>query len=79
MGTVAAGTCGAIRTQAIGVAEDREVIVIEHVTRLAHDVAPHWATGVGDLSYRTVITGTPTSTAPWRQRCGTRVEPESRE
>lgn len=59
MGTVAAGTCGAIRMQAIGVAEDREVIVIEHVTRLAHDVAPHWPTGVGDLSYRIVITGDP--------------------
>lgn len=59
MGTVEAGTCGALRMQAIGVVEGREAIVIEHVTRLAHDVAPHWPTGIGDLSYRVVITGTP--------------------
>lgn len=59
MGTVEAGTCGAIRMQAIGVVDGREAIVIEHVTRLAHDVAPDWPTGIGDLSYRVVITGDP--------------------
>jgi 2,4-diaminopentanoate dehydrogenase len=59
MGTVEAGTCGAIRMQAIGVANGREAIVIEHVTRLAHDVAPDWPTGIGDLSYRVTITGDP--------------------
>jgi len=45
--------------QAIGVVDDRDAIVIEHVTRLAHDVAPDWPTGVGDLSYRVMITGDP--------------------
>ncbi len=35
MGTVEAGTCGAIRMKAIGVVDGREAIVIEHVTRLA--------------------------------------------
>ena len=59
MGTVEAGTCGAIRMQAIGVVNGREAIVIEHVTRLAHDVAPDWPRGIGDLSYRVVITGQP--------------------
>jgi hypothetical protein len=59
MGTVEAGTCGALRMQAIGVVDGREAIVIEHVTRLAHDVAPDWPTGIGDLSYRVVITGDP--------------------
>ncbi|OBK27472.1 dihydrodipicolinate reductase, partial [Mycobacterium asiaticum] len=39
MGTVEAGTCGALRMRAIGVVDGREAIVIEHVTRLAHDVA----------------------------------------
>ena len=34
MGTVEAGTCGALRMQAIGVVNGREAIVIEHVTRL---------------------------------------------
>ncbi|MEB4211410.1 dihydrodipicolinate reductase [Mycobacterium sp. 94-17] len=59
MGTVEAGTCGALRMQAIGVVDGREAIVIEHVTRLAHDVAPDWPTGIGDLSYRVVISGDP--------------------
>ncbi|GAB3017771.1 NAD(P)H-dependent amine dehydrogenase family protein [Mycobacterium bourgelatii] len=59
MGTVEAGTCGAIRMQAIGVADGRDVITIEHVTRLAHDVAPDWPRGIGDLSYRIQITGDP--------------------
>jgi 2,4-diaminopentanoate dehydrogenase len=59
MGTVEAGTCGALRMKAIGVVNGHESIVIEHVTRLAHDVAPDWPTGIGDLSYRVVITGDP--------------------
>ncbi|MGP4053617.1 NAD(P)H-dependent amine dehydrogenase family protein [Mycobacterium sp. 4D054] len=59
MGTVEAGTCGALRMQAIGVVNGREAIVIEHVTRLAHDVAPDWPRGIGDLSYRVAITGSP--------------------
>jgi hypothetical protein len=59
MGTVEAGTCGALRMRATGVVDGREAIVIEHVTRLAHDVAPDWPTGIGDLSYRIVITGDP--------------------
>jgi hypothetical protein len=59
MGTVEAGTCGALRMKAIGVVDGREAIIIEHVTRLAHDVAPDWPTGIGDLSYRVMITGDP--------------------
>ena len=59
MGTVEAGTCGAIRMKAIGVVDGREAIIVEHVTRLAHSVAPDWPTGIGDLSYRVVITGAP--------------------
>ena len=52
MGTVEAGTCGALRMQAIGVVGGHEAIVIEHVTRLASDIAPDWPQGQGDLSYR---------------------------
>jgi hypothetical protein len=58
-GTVEAGTCAAVRMQAIGVVDGRESIVIEHVTRLAHHIAPDWPTGVGDLSYRVVVKGEP--------------------
>jgi hypothetical protein len=59
MGTVEAGTCGAVRMHAIGVVDGREAIVIEHVTRLAPDVAPEWPTLPNALGYRVVITGTP--------------------
>jgi hypothetical protein len=58
-GTVEAGTCAAVRMKAIGVVDGRERIVIEHVTRLAHDIAPDWPKGVGDLSYRVVVDGEP--------------------
>jgi hypothetical protein len=58
-GRVEAGTCAALRMQATGVVDGREAIVIEHVTRLAHDIAPDWPTGVGDLSYRVVVEGEP--------------------
>jgi 2,4-diaminopentanoate dehydrogenase len=59
MGTVEAGTCGALRMRATGIVDGREAIVIEHVTRLAHDVAPEWPEGIGDLSYRVQISGDP--------------------
>ena len=59
MGAVEAGTCGALRMQAIGVVDGHEAIVIEHVTRLAPDVAPHWPTLPNALGYRVVITGQP--------------------
>ncbi|WP_396931465.1 dihydrodipicolinate reductase [Mycolicibacterium sp.] len=59
MGTVEAGTCGALRMQAIGIVDGKEAIIIEHVTRLAPDVAPHWPTLPNALGYRVVITGTP--------------------
>src|SRR3984893_7255928 len=59
MGTVKACTRGAIRMQAIGVVDGREAIVIEHVTRPVHAVAPDWPTGLGDLSYRFAISGDP--------------------
>jgi hypothetical protein len=59
MGTVEPGTCGALRMQAIGVVDGHEAIVIEHVTRLAPDVAPEWPTLPNALGYRVVITGAP--------------------
>jgi 2,4-diaminopentanoate dehydrogenase len=59
MGTVEAGTCGALRMRATGIVDGRDAIIIEHVTRLAHDVAPDWPEGIGDLSYRVQISGDP--------------------
>jgi 2,4-diaminopentanoate dehydrogenase len=58
-GTIEAGTVGAIRTQAIGVVDGREVIVIEHVNRMAADLAPDWPTADRDGTYRIEIEGDP--------------------
>ena len=59
IGRVEAGTCAALRMKAIGIVGGREAIVIEHVTRLASDVAPHWPSGPSDHCYRIHIEGDP--------------------
>jgi len=58
-GTIDAGTCGAIWTKAAGVVDGREAIVIEHITRLATDVAPDWPIGEHAVTYRVDIEGNP--------------------
>jgi 2,4-diaminopentanoate dehydrogenase len=42
MGVFAAGTQGGLRFEVAGVSGGREVLVIEHVTRIARSVAPDW-------------------------------------
>ncbi|GFG99355.1 hypothetical protein MTIM_52340 [Mycobacterium timonense] len=58
-GTIKAGTCAAVRTRAAGVVNGREAIVIEHVIRMARDVAPDWPTSESDATYRVDIDGDP--------------------
>jgi 2,4-diaminopentanoate dehydrogenase len=58
-GTAGAGTCGALRTQAIAVINGREAITIEHVNRLAPDLAPEWGPGAQLPVYRVRIEGEP--------------------
>ncbi|GLE54360.1 NAD(P)H-dependent amine dehydrogenase family protein [Mycobacterium montefiorense] len=58
-GTVKAGTCGAVRTRAAGVVNGAEAIVIEHIIRMARDVAPDWPTSDCDATYRVDIEGVP--------------------
>jgi hypothetical protein len=58
-GTVPAGTCGAVRTRAAGVVNGREAIVIEHIIRMARDVAPDWPQSESDATYRVDIDGDP--------------------
>jgi len=58
-GTIEAGTCGAVRTRAAGVVNGREAIVIEHIIRMARDVAPDWPTSEFDATYRVDIEGDP--------------------
>ena len=58
-GTVEPGTTGAIRFQAIGIVDGREVIVIDHITRLARHVGTDWPIGEEDLSYNMKLEGKP--------------------
>jgi hypothetical protein len=58
-GTIEAGTCGAVCTRAAGVVNGREAIVIEHIIRMARDVAPDWLTSEFDATYRVDIEGDP--------------------
>jgi hypothetical protein len=58
-GTIEAGTCGAVRTQTVGVVDGRECIVIEHVNRMAPDLAPEWPIGERDGTYTIHIEGDP--------------------
>lgn len=58
-GTIEAGTCGAVCTRAAGVVNGREAIVVEHIIRMARDVAPDWLTSECDATYRVDIEGEP--------------------
>jgi len=61
-GFIPAGSCGAIRMETIGVVDGRDVIIIEHVNRMAADLAPDWPDAARDGTYRIVIEGSPTMT-----------------
>jgi hypothetical protein len=58
-GTVEAGTVGALRFETIAVVDGRDAIAIEHVNRLAFDLAPDWPSAARDGLYRIVVDGEP--------------------
>ena len=58
-GTIAAGTCGAVRTRAAGIVNGREAIIVDHIIRMARDVAPGWLTSDSDATYAVDIEGEP--------------------
>jgi hypothetical protein len=58
-GTIDADTVGAVRFETIGVVGGHDAIVIEHVNRMASDLAPEWPTARRDGTYRIEITGNP--------------------
>ena len=60
LGTIKAGTAAALRFELQGIVAGRAAIVVEHVTRVADDLAPHWPRGKSGGFYRIDITGTPT-------------------
>ncbi|MEU4320455.1 diacylglycerol kinase [Nocardia fluminea] len=57
--TVAAGTAAALRFQVHGIRAGREVLTLEHVTRLHPDLGPDWPQPTGKGGYRVVIQGEP--------------------
>ena len=57
-GTIPAGTCGAVRIETAGLVGGRPVITIEHLNRMAPDLAPEWASAPHG-TYRIVIEGEP--------------------
>lgn len=58
-GTIEAGTCGAVSTRAAGVVNGRVAIVVQHIIRMARDVAPDWLSSEFDATYRVDIDGDP--------------------
>jgi hypothetical protein len=61
-GVIEPGTVGAVWFRCIGVVDGQEVITIEHVDRMADDVAPHWPksrAGGTDGVWRVMIDGEP--------------------
>ncbi|HEX5065815.1 MAG TPA: dihydrodipicolinate reductase [Myxococcota bacterium] len=61
-GVIEAGTVGAVRFETIGVVDGRDAIVIEHVNRMADDLAPEWPTAARDGTYRILFDGEPSLT-----------------
>jgi hypothetical protein len=58
-GRIAAGTVAGIHFEVSGIVGGRPLIVVEHVTRLRDDIAPHWPRGSGPGTYRVTIEGMP--------------------
>ena len=61
-GTIAEGTQAGLRFEVRGMCAGRAVIVLEHVTRLADDLAPEWPQPPGQGGYRVMVTGEPNYT-----------------
>ncbi len=62
LGTIKKGTAAALRFELQGIVDGKVKIIVEHVTRLHDDLAPHWERGHGSGSYRIEVKGSPTFT-----------------
>jgi hypothetical protein len=61
-GVVEAGTTAAMRFELQGIVGGEPKIVVEHVTRLADELAPEWPQPAGHSGYRVIVTGNPSYT-----------------
>ncbi|MFE3189237.1 diacylglycerol kinase [Nocardia sp. NPDC059240] len=57
--TIAAGTAAALHFQVHGVRDGREILTLEHTTRLHPDLAPDWPQPAGKGCYRVEVKGEP--------------------
>lgn len=57
-GTIPAGTVGAVRAETTGIVAGQPVITIEHINRMAPDLAPEWASAPNG-TYRLIVEGEP--------------------
>ena len=60
IGTLEAGTRGAFRFQLEGLVDNHPLIVVDHITRITPDIAPHWPPCEGGGLHGVRITGRPT-------------------
>lgn len=61
-GPIPKGTMAGLRFEVQGVVNGVPRIILEHVTRLRDDLAPHWPQPTGHGGYRVIATGSPTYT-----------------
>ncbi len=61
-GTVEKGTMAGLRFEVQGIVGGEPRIIVEHVTRLREDIAPHWPAPPGKGGYRVRIEGSPSLT-----------------
>jgi hypothetical protein len=61
-GVVEEGTTAAMRFEVQGIVDGEVRVVLEHVTRLADDLAPEWPQPIGHSGYRVIVKGNPNYT-----------------
>ena len=61
-GTVEKGTVAGLRFEIQGIVGGEPRIVVEHITRLRDDIAPHWPPPPGKGGYKVLVTGSPNLT-----------------
>jgi 4-hydroxy-tetrahydrodipicolinate reductase len=61
-GVVEEGTTAAMRFEVQGIVDGEPKIILEHVTRLADDLAPDWPQPAGHSGYRVIVSGNPSYT-----------------
>ena len=61
-GTIEAGTVAGLHFELRGTYRGRDLVVLEHVTRLRDDIAPEWPQPTGQGGYRVEVIGEPNYT-----------------